>query len=525
MIEAQVHQQLRAYLRDQASRSSWPHHLTMARLVARALRIGRSALIQTSTQGRYPLSYLLPILMWSGPVLLLAKPKTLHHLLHTEIPQLQDWLQTQKPIFHSDRWPDPQFQGLVLSTPEVWLEDRLSQTGAFPPNIPTILDGADDLETWTRQALTAEIRPQDWRDLQLAFPRQAQRILDVQIQLTYALFQHPPNPYQCHLLAAPEILALRQLIDDLEGIPQNPQSWFLSLEAFQPHLYLFPPVWTEFLQIWQSSSAVAWAYPSPEQGCFTLQAAPMNLDQRLAPIWLQQPVILIGSALDTDANASLYQQRIGIEDLTCVKFQPDRQNEVLNLYCPDDLPLPNTPRFQALLQRELLHILSLSQFQTQLKVVIIGDTPLKQQMGAALAAAFGSRVRVENLDLQPDSILVTGWEFWQHRQDQLPPPTLTAIATLPIPSLENPLVASRVAYYKQCRQDWFRLYLLPTAIGELHRAIAPTREHQGLVALFDSRVIHRSYGQQILTALSPLARMNYLEIDDNPLLQLQIGQT
>jgi ATP-dependent DNA helicase DinG len=93
-----------------------------------------------------------------------------------------------------------------------------------------------------------------------------------------------------------------------------------------------------------------------------------------------------------------------------------------------------------------------------------------------------------------------------------------AIATLPIPSMENPLVAGQVAYYKQQRQDWFRLYLLPTAIHELHRAIATTREHQGLVALFDSRVIHRSYGKQILESLSPLARMNYLE--DHHLLQV-----
>ena len=83
------------------------------------------------------------------------------------------------------------------------------------------------------------------------------------------------------------------------------------------------------------------------------------------------------------------------------------------------------------------------------------------------------------------------------------------IATLPIPSLEDPLVAGRVTYYKQRSQDWFRLYLLPAAIRELQRAIAPVRESQGVVAILDNRVNHRSYGQQVLTALSPLARINY----------------
>jgi ATP-dependent DNA helicase DinG len=37
------------------------------------------------------------------------------------------------------------------------------------------------------------------------------------------------------------------------------------------------------------------------------------------------------------------------------------------------------------------------------------------------------------------------------------------------------------------------------------------RERQGVVAIFDSRVIHRSYGQQVLAALSPFARIDYLD--------------
>jgi ATP-dependent DNA helicase DinG len=88
---------------------------------------------------------------------------------------------------------------------------------------------------------------------------------------------------------------------------------------------------------------------------------------------------------------------------------------------------------------------------------------------------------------------------------------LLVIATLPLPSLENPVVAGRVAYYKKTGQDWFRLYLLPTAMNELARAIAPVRDRQGVVALLDSRVLHRSYGVQVLAALSPLARINYLD--------------
>jgi ATP-dependent DNA helicase DinG len=200
------------------------------------------------------------------------------------------------------------------------------------------------------------------------------------------------------------------------------------------------------------------------------------------------------------------------------------------LYIPDRLPMPNTPQFQDALIQQILAILfrignwglgtrdwGLGKILPNsspipgLVVILVGDTPLKAQVGAVLASEFGSRVQVEKTSLNENGILVTGWEFWRQYQSILPVPKLLAIATLPIPSLEDPLVAGRVAYYKKRRQDWFRLYLLPAALRELQRAIAPLRECQGIVALLDGRIHHRSYGQEVLASLSPSARINYLD--------------
>jgi ATP-dependent DNA helicase DinG len=85
------------------------------------------------------------------------------------------------------------------------------------------------------------------------------------------------------------------------------------------------------------------------------------------------------------------------------------------------------------------------------------------------------------------------------------------MTTLPLPSLEDPLVASRVAYYKRQHQDWFRLYLLPTALQALQQAIVTIRESQGVVALLDNRVNFRSYGKTILAALEPWAKIDYID--------------
>lgn len=508
MIEVEVHQQLRAFLRQQGE-SYWPHHLTMGRLVARALRLGRSALIQTSAfsgyHERYRLSYLVPVLMWAEPVILVVPEAVQQRLMLVEIPQLRQWIQTTKPIQAGDRFPTADFQGLLLVTPEVWLGDRLRQEGRFPANIPTIVDGVDDLELWVRSQLTSQIQPADWESLMMACPEQANVIRDTRIQLTKAVFQHPVNPYECYLIEAPEQELIQFLFYRLQRSPVDDS----TDAATFAHL---PPPWQQFWRSRQGDRAMLWTEVNRAQGTFSLHCSPTDLAQDLAPIWTQQPVVLVGGALDLESDAAVFRQRFGLDDLTCVKFSPDRQEELIHLYLPERLPMPNTPQFQAALTQEMHNLLRLTAGMPGLTVLIVGDSPLKMQVGAILAAEFGSRVQVERTCLDDNGVLVTGWEFWREHQRVLPSPHLLAISTLPIPSLEHPLVSGRVSYYKQTRQDWFRLYLLPTALNELQRAIAPVRERQGIVALLDNRVVHRSYGHHVLTALNPAARINYLDL-------------
>lgn len=499
MIEAEVHYSLHNFLRSQDRVPFWPHHLTMARLVARALRIGRSALIQVGAgcgyQGRYRLSYLAPALMWHEPVIIVAPENVQQRLKSIEIPRLQQWLQVNKAIRTGDRWPDGDFQGLLLTSPQAWLAARLKQND-FPSGVPTIIDGVDDLENWTRSQLTVSIQPSDWDELMLACPLQVEAIRDARVQLTQAMFQHPVNPYECHLISLPEQEILQHL--------------YQSLDEQRDASYI-PKTWQNFGQQFQADRQLLWATINRRQGLFSLYCAPTSVASALAPIWSRQPVVLIGSALDQDTEAPIYRQSVGLSDLTCLKFSADRHNELIQLYLPDKLPLPNTPQFQAAFIQKVNSLISLSASAPGLTVILVGDMPLKSQVGAVLAASFGSRVQVEKTCLDDNGILVSGWEFWREHQSVLPAPQLLAIATLPLPSLENPLVAGRVADYKRSRLDWFRLYLLPSALNELQRAIAPVRDRQGVVALLDNRVLHRSYGSHVLAALSPLARINYLD--------------
>lgn len=471
----------------------------MARLVARTLRTGRSALIQVGAacgyQGRYRTSFVASALMWHGAVIIVAPQAVQQRLLQVEIPRLQKWLQVDKPI-RSGNVPVKNFQGIFLTSPEAWLQSQLRGEANFAHGIPTIIDGVDDLEDWVRSQLTVSLEPADWEELKLALPSLAEEILAAQVQLTHEQFAHPPNPYECYLLSDKEQEILQRLYSYLD-IENLPETWI--------------NFWNQFIGLPSLSPPLTWATVARRQGLFSLHCAPIEFNHLVKQIWKSQPVVLIGSALEPETEAPLFRERLGLQDITCLKFSSDNQTEAIQLYVPHKLPLPNTPQFQPAFIHQVRTLICLSAASPGLIVILVGDVPLKSQSATILAAEFGSRVQVEKTCLDENSILVSGWEFWRSHQSVLPSPQLLIIATLPLPSLEHPLVAGRVAHYKRCHRDWFRLYLLPTALNELQRAIAPVRESQGVVALLDSRVINRSYGGQVLAALSPLARINYLD--------------
>ncbi|MEM8828688.1 MAG: helicase C-terminal domain-containing protein [Cyanobacteria bacterium P01_G01_bin.19] len=500
MIEVEVHSSLRDFLREHGDRN-FPHHLTMARLIARSLRLNRSTLMQTgSSVSKYCLSYLMPILLGDWRAIIVAPTTTIQYLYKSEIPRLQQWLGSDQKVCIRDCWQES--DELLLTTPDRWLSDRLNGTGKFPPNIPTIIERADNLEEWTRNLLTIVINAEDWRELEQIIPSHRDFIHHTRSKLEKSIFSRPRNPYGNHILLDSEL----NLIDDLCRLLSDKQ--------------LLVGKFARFWQKKDQEETICWiSRPSSNyqpgdrtQDWFAINLAPGEVRKPLKSVWTQQPVVILGGFLDIEANAASYRQRLSLDlEMLSLKFTPNRQNNHIQVYLPNRLPLPNTPDFQSALIEQSLLLVSLSSSSKQLIVAIADDLPLQGQVGSALAAEFGSRVKVETTAVSDDGILICGWSFWKQHQEVLPVPQLMIIATLPIPSLENPLIANRVAYYKNRRKDWFRLYLLPTALKTLEQTVVPLRESQSIIALLDNRVNSRSYGKAILETLEPCAKINYID--------------
>ena len=429
-----AHTILRDLLRHQAGTCQehsytipgWNHYLTMTRLVARALRMSKSTLIQTGVathrlEGKYRLSYLIPVLLLDAPVTI-ALPVACHsNLVNLELPQLQQRLGTSRLVYTGNEPPDADFKGLWITDARSWLSQQFddAKLGSIDTTIPTIIDGADDLEDVTRELLTITIAPEDWNSLRLSQSPTSWAIIgDAKIQLLETLWQRPENPYNCYLLESVD----RQIIQSL--IQQLPAS--------------LPPNWKKFQkELLEPENRIVWASVDRTHGTFTLNIAPNTISSILSPIWTDRSIVSIVSAVAIDADAAGYRQDLGIIEITSVKFSLDRQTDLFQLYIPRWMPMPNTPKFQPILVDEIQQLLQLIKRQPKFTVILVSDTPLQAQLAAILAAEWGSGVRVEQTNLNEANILISGWKFWTEHQDILPTPQLMIIATLPIPSTRS----------------------------------------------------------------------------------------
>ena len=302
MIEVEVHSSLKDFLREQGNRG-WPHHLTMARLVARTLRLGRSALMQTgsSSQKYYP-SYLMPVLLGDWSVIIVVPELRQANLINQEIPSLQKWLGITKKVRIGEQWQSD--DQLLITSPQSWLSDRLNQEQRFLPDIPTIIDRAEDLEELAMEQLTISLEASDWDHLLQANLQDAEMIRNSRVKLTKAIFAHPRNPYECYLLEQPERDILRNILEILAKkktlTKKFDQFWHLLNSPHHPFRLNSQP------------TPLLWVSRQSSKGFFTLHLAPAEVATALNPIWQQQPLVLIGSFLDREPQAPVYREKLGL---------------------------------------------------------------------------------------------------------------------------------------------------------------------------------------------------------------------
>ncbi len=470
MLEAQAHHKLKQLL-ALSGRRSWPHGLTLTRLVARSLRRADHSLfpIHEGEPSEWLLSLLLPLLLSEEPVALVASPELQRRILQVELPRLAD-AGLRRPLWQ-DITPPPQpglwllsFEGLV----QVW---QAAQLG----NHQLICAEAERLDSLLREAQSVKLEPQHWDALSRSCPQLREGVLQLHERLSRRLLNRPLGRSPRLPIAAEDEAPLRLL---LQGAGILPTPWPRWLAAQGPE-------WT------------SWAITDPQRLQWTLERQPLHPLLSLEGLLQGRGAVLVGSWSPEGERLTA----LGLKEPVVVPLGDAQRDEALPLFAPRLQPLPNSETFSGHLLDQCRRLVL---GQSGLSVVLVDDDPLRQWLTSAMAAEFGSRVDHEQTAPDSNGVICCRWSWWLDHLELLPQPCQLVVGPLPIASLEDPLTAARVDAMRRQGRDWFRELLLPEALERLQRGVAPLRRSSGgRLAVLDGRVRARTWGRQVLQALEP----------------------
>ncbi len=258
----------------------------------------------------------------------------------------------------------------------------------------------------------------------------------------------------------------------------------------------------------------------------SLQAAPLHVGSMMeAHLWQQKDsVILTSATLRSAGSFDFVKERLYAEDVEELALgSPFDYRTSTLIYVPDDVPLPNDNGYQRAVERGIVElaaaldgrVLALFTSYSQLRETA-ANISARLALGNIVVydqATGGSReALLDSFKTTERAVLLGTRSFWEGVD--IPGDDLSAlvIARLPFAVPNDPIFAARSATYN----NPFQQYAVPDAILRFRQGfgrLIRTKTDRGVVALFDSRVIHKSYGMKFLEAL-PDCTIQYGSLSD-----------
>ncbi len=250
--------------------------------------------------------------------------------------------------------------------------------------------------------------------------------------------------------------------------------------------------------VWAEPGAVAWA--------------PVEVSEILREeLWGSGPTAVLVSAT---LEPQFLRTRLGLDEAReLVLPSPYDYREQALLYVPARFPEPRSPGYEARLADEVVALCNLSRGRAL--VLTTSHRALDDLVERArarlsyplLVQGEAPRERLlERFRADVDSVLFATATFWQGVDVAGESLSLLVVDKLPFASPGDPLVEARCERIVRHGGDWFADYALPAAVLQLRQGFGRLiRGHadEGVVAILDSRLRSRAYGQRFLEALPP----------------------
>ncbi|MEM9954199.1 MAG: helicase C-terminal domain-containing protein [Chloroflexota bacterium] len=271
---------------------------------------------------------------------------------------------------------------------------------------------------------------------------------------------------------------------------------------------------------------VYWINNARSADWLALQSAPLHVGPLMEEyIWnAKQSVVLTSATLRTAGSFQYMRDRLYAESATELALgSPFDYKSSTLVYVPDDMPQPNERGYQNMVEKGIIElaatlngrVLALFTSYSQLRETAANISPRLSLGNIAVydQATGGSReALLDSFKSTEKAVLLGTRSFWEGVD--IPGDDLVAlvIVRLPFAVPNDPIFAARSGTYN----DSFNEFAVPDAILRFRQGfgrLIRTKTDRGIVAVFDSRVVHKSYGMKFLESL-PDVTLEYGKLDD-----------
>ena len=479
MLEVNSHKHLKKYYQNNLA--LWPHNLTLTRLISRSLSRKDNTFIQLSSDSRnfwWP-GLLIPLCLHSHNIVLILSEKQHRQLFEFELPKLKanrlvfDYVEGIEFIPSDKKIWVLKYQDLLFVNEKGWLKNR-----------QLIFPESELMSNELRESMSIKITPKDWEDLIDAHSRFEGPIVEVYERLRRSLFSQSASPDAVMNIDNKEIQTLKEILKD--DLPSE-MPWKRALNAVD-------------------NEWITWAKLDDQTLSWDWHIQPLVPLQIISELFSENTLLMLTSLSESDSCfLDLHSQNFGFN--VRVKLGNTRDQEPIPLFVPRRQPLPNTSLFYRHVRRQC-QMLILSCMH--ITIILVDDLQLRLQLTSELAGEFGLRVVHETTNIQANGIICCSCHWWIINQHKLPTPDQLIFPIIPLPALELPWIAARVAMLKHQGRNWFREFLLPEALFILRKSVAIIRDKDVRVAILDGRMRYRSWGKSIFEALEPWVHLERL---------------
>lgn len=307
-----------------------------------------------------------------------------------------------------------------------------------------------------------------------------------------------------------------------ESLENDPDDEISELNSF------FKGVFNQFDKIHETlealfmnpdSQTVYWIDLSGSSSRIILCAAPLSVGPLLQEtIWNTNDCVIVTSAtLTTSMHFDYIRERLSAEDADELSVGSPFDYEKSVLLCtPSDVPEPNSPSAQHVLDRTLINLsraiggrtLVLFTSYAQLKRTSnnisaelnkAGITVFEQGEGVSPSALLQTFRNTEK------AILLGTRSFWEGVDIQGDALSVVVIAKLPFDVPSDPIIAARAESF----ENPFGEYSLPEAILKFRQGfgrLIRSKTDKGLVVIMDNRISTKRYGQEFINSIPRCTR-------------------